>query len=174
MPAGRRSSLSPEETPRPFAATAAAYAAAPGKVGREPPGSSDGCLCAAAGVRGGGGRGQGTRDACCLGRGVERLGCCPRRRASLVRAGAETEERRWGQGWEVSLVSSALTCPFSSNSLPGVTDCGEEHACALRAFLRGSPGNRGMDPCKDPLPARGQCQGSFTARVPLHPRLTWK
>lgn len=68
MPAGRRSSLSPEETPGPFAATAAAYAAAPGKVGREPPGPSDGCLCAAAGVRGGGGGGQGTRDSCRLGR----------------------------------------------------------------------------------------------------------
>ena len=56
MPAGRCSSLSPEATPGPFAATAAAYAAAPGKVGREPPGPSDGCLCAAAGVVGGGGR----------------------------------------------------------------------------------------------------------------------
>lgn len=59
MPAGRRSSLSPEATPGPFAATAAAYAAAPGKVGREPPGPSDGCLCLAAGVAGGGGRGRG-------------------------------------------------------------------------------------------------------------------
>ena len=61
----------------------------------------------------------------------------------------------------VPLLSSTPTYPFASNSLHVVTDSGEEHACALGAFVRGSSaGNRGVDPCKDPLQARGQCQGS--------------
>lgn len=61
----------------------------------------------------------------------------------------------------VPLSSSPPTCPFASNSVPVVTDCGEEDACTLRAFVRGSRArNREVDPYKDLLPARGQCLGS--------------
>lgn len=110
-----------------------------------------------------GGHGPRVRGVRRRGWDVERRGRCPRRRASLVRAGAEAQEpRRDGGGggrYPSSLFHTYL--PFRwqlalySHRLRG------ENACALGAFVRGSPaGNRGVDPYKDQLPARGQCQGS--------------
>lgn len=148
--------LSPQATPRPVAATAAAYPAAPGKVGREPPGRSGGSLC-----RPRGGCGLGTRGARRPGRDLERHGRCPLCRASLVRVGARAEERRDGGGGGRCPSSLHTYLPF----LLQVASCSHRlwgGAClCVRGFLRGSPaGNGGVDPGKDPLPARGRCQGS--------------
>lgn len=130
--------LFPQATPGPLAATAAAYPAAPGKVGREPPGRSGGAWARAGG--------EGRRR-------------CPGRRASSLRAGAGAEERRNGGGvGGAPLSSSAPTCSLASNSVLVVTGCGED-ACAFWAFGRGSRLGSGSGPGRRCAPSEGPILG---------------
>lgn len=61
--------------------------------------------------------------------------------------------------------SSPDTCPFASNSVPVVTDCGEEDACTLPAFVRGSwARNRGGGgPVQRSAPGEGPVPGQLKA-----------
>jgi hypothetical protein len=128
--------LSPGD-PGPVAATAAASPAAPGKVGREPPGRAGGCLGAArTGVGGAPDARHGTRSGARAARGVAhpRSGQGPERRRG--------QEQGWGRRWEVSLVflssRSTPTFPLASSSVPVVTD--REDACALWGSREGFSG----------------------------------
>lgn len=91
-------------------------------------------------------------QACGGGGGGQGLGLLPPRPVGAARLlpsasriwlgqGLKLRTGRWGQGWRCPRLL-IFTCSFSSKSLPGVTDCEEEHACALRASEGSPAGNR--------------------------------
>lgn len=157
MPDGRRCSFSPGN-PRACCCHCCCLSSGSGESGEGAPGT---LWWVPLRCPGGAGRG--------LGAPAAPAGACSRAAAAPGVAhpwlGKGPKPRR-GEGMGagvggVPLLSNTPTYPFASNSLHVVTDSGEEHSCALGAFVSGSPaGNRGVDPCKDPHPARGQCQGS--------------
>lgn len=128
--------LFPQATPGPLAATAAAYPAAPGKVGREPPGRSGGAW-ARAGVRG---------AAAALGVAHPRLG-----------QGPELRREGMGAGWEVPLFP-----PLHLPALSPATRSLWSQAVGRMPVRFGLSGgdlgsDQGVDPDEDALPARGRC-----------------
>lgn len=135
--------------PGPVAATAAAYPAAPGKVGSKPPGRS------------GAARGHGLRV-----RGACRRRC-PRRRASLLRAVAEAVERRRDDG------GGGGRCPssFLSTYLPFRQQLGPcshglwRGGCLYVSGFRGgfSGQKSGRRPVQGSAPGEGPMPGQLKA-----------
>lgn len=138
----------PQAFPGPVAATAAAYPRAPGKVGRKPPGRSGAAR----------GRGLGVRGACSRG--------CPRRRASLLRAGAEAKERRRDGGGGGRCPSFLLSTylPFRQQLGPCSHGLWGGGCLYVTGFCEGFSGQKsGGGPVQRSAPGEGPMPGQLKA-----------
>lgn len=143
---GAVAALFPQAFPGPVAATAA-YPAAPGKVGSKPPGRSGAAR----------GRELRVRGACLRG--------CPRRRASLLRAGAEALERRRDDGGgggrcPSSLLSTYL--PFCQQLVPCSHGLWGGGCLYVSGFREGFSGQKsGTGPVQRSAPGEGPMPGQL-------------